>query len=178
MSAIATLTSRLLKAIATLPRLEAWLFSALLLLILTLISLPIGFYTGFLKVESAKSWKTAISVMTICILTPAITEEVCFRVLFLPHPSEHAATASLWLWSGISLCLFIVYHPLNAITFYPAGIRIFFQPTFLLLAAFLGIVCSISYWQSGSVWTPAAIHWITVVVWLLFLGGYKQLNSE
>jgi len=48
------------------------------------------------------------------------------------------------------LATFVVYHPLNALTFYPVGRSTFMNPVFLLLAAILGVACSIAYLQSGS----------------------------
>ncbi len=71
--------------------------------------------------------------------------------------------------------MFIVYHPLNALSFFPRGLETFFNVIFLVLAALLGIVCSIAYIQSGSLWTAVGIHWFAVVVWLLLLGGYRKL---
>lgn len=78
---------RLSAALSTIPDTEAWLHSAALLLVLTLVSLPIGFHLGFLQLEVLKaSWGTVAGVMANCVLTPAITEELFFRVLLLPHP--------------------------------------------------------------------------------------------
>jgi len=71
--------------------------------------------------------------------------------------------------------MFVVYHPLNALSFFSQGLETFFNSAFLLLATLLGITCSIAYLQSGSLWTPVVIHWLAVVVWLLFLGGYRKL---
>ena len=168
---------RLTTAISTIPDVEVWLSSVALVLVLMLISLPIGFYMGFLEVELLKaSRQKIVSVMAICLLSPAITEELFFRILLLPQPTENANSATVWLWGVISLAMFIVYHPLNALSFYPAGLKTFFNPAFLLLAALLGVICSIVYLQSGSLWPPVLIHWLVVVVWLLLLGGYGKLN--
>ncbi|WP_226591035.1 CPBP family glutamic-type intramembrane protease [Microseira wollei] len=146
---------------------------------MTVISLPIGFYQGFLQVDILKA--SRIKVATIIGRTfffPGVSEELFVRVLLLPHPSENASISAHWLWACISLAVFIVYHPLNALSFFPAGRPTFFNPVFLLLAALLGIVCTIAYLKSGSLWLPVAIHWLVVVVWLLLLGGYGKLNSE
>ncbi len=51
------------------------------------------------------------------------------------------------------------------------------RAVFLVLAALLGIICSLAYIQSGSLWTPVMIHWLLVVVWLLLLVGYRKLYS-
>lgn len=171
-------TQRLLTAIATVPNGWAWLYAANLLILYSLISLPIGFKFNFLHIEiiplsPARIW----GLLAICLLSPAITEEIVFRVLLLPHASENYSTVYLALWGSISLAIFILYHPLNALSFYSAGRKTFFNPVFLTLAAILGLACTLSYWQSGSLWPPVVIHWLVVVVWLTLLGGYKRLNS-
>jgi|SRR6478672_247231 len=173
------IVQRLIAAISIFPGAGAWLYSATLLLIFTLVALPIGFYRGFLQVEVLEvSKEKLMGIIGVCLITPAITEELFFRVLLLPHPSENAAILTQALWGGVSLVMFIVYHPLNALTFYPSGRKTFFDPVFLLLAALLGIVCTLAYWQSASIWPPVIIHWLVVVVWLLLLGGYRKLNAE
>jgi len=168
---------RLIAAFSKFPNASAWLYSAALVVIYALISLPIGLKLGFLKIEVQTSWEIIIGVIAKCLLFPAITEEVFFRVLLLPHPTENALTVTLWFWGCISLVAFIVYHPLNALTFYPDGLKTFFDPVFLLLAALLGIICTLAYFQSGSLWTPVMIHWLVVVVWILLLGGFSRLQS-
>ena len=169
---------RIVSAIAAIPNLWTWLYSANLLLIFALISLPIGFYLGFLKIDLLNvSWKKAIQIGAICLLTPAITEELFFRVLLLPHPAENPPIANQWLWGCISLIIFVIYHPLNALTFYPAGRKTFLDPVFLFLATLLGAICTLVYFQSGSLLPIVIIHWLIVVVWLLLLGGYQKLNA-
>ncbi|MFB2882094.1 type II CAAX prenyl endopeptidase Rce1 family protein [Floridanema aerugineum] len=170
---------RINTAFSTFPTIKAWLIAIVLLLILTLFCLPIGLWCNFLKIENMRASKTIIfSIIAGSLLFPAISEELFFRVLLLPHPQENVTTATVWFWGSLSLVLFIIYHPLNAVTFFPAGRKTFFNPIFLLLAAVLGIVCSVVYLQSGSLWLPVIIHWLVVVVWLVFLGGYKQLHGE
>lgn len=69
----------------------------------------------------------------------------------------------------------MVYHPLNALTFFPKANVTFLNYTFLSLTTLLGIICVIAYWQSGSVWLSVILHWITVITWLIGLGGYGRL---
>lgn len=178
MSAIATYTFRLVKAFTTIPSLDYWLHSAELLAILAVISLTVGFLFRFIQFDVIKvTHQTLFSIIIGSLFTPAIAEELFFRVLLLPYPTENADTMTLWFWGSIGLIIFIIYHPLNAVTFFPAGRKTFFHPIFLLLAAFLGVTCTISYWQSGSLWPPVVIHWIFVVTWLLLLGGYRKLHE-
>jgi predicted Abi (CAAX) family protease len=178
MAALQTLVYRAIAAISTLPSAQAWLHSAFLLLLLTLISLPLGFYFGFLQVDILKAGRRTVASVAVGSLLTALGEELFFRVLFLPQTHASATLAVQWFWGGFSLVIFIIYHPLNALSFYPQGRLLFFQPMFLLLAGFLGVACILAYLQSGSFWLPVGIHWLTLLVWLLLLGGYRKLNSE
>lgn len=176
--ALELIVRRIIAAVSTIPTVKDWLWSAGFLFIFAILSLPIGFQMSFLKLDtSTLSWKLVVRVLGISLILPAITEELFFRVLLLPHPSENTSVLTLWLWSAISLAMFIVYHPLNALTFFPAGRTTFKTAVFLSLAALLGITCTLAYFHSGSIWPPVAIHWLVVVVWLLLLGGYQKLHS-
>jgi len=169
------LPRRLTLAFSTIPDFTDWLVTAMLVLAYTVIALPIGYLSGFLKVDVQTSGPTITGVLIGCLLTPGLSEEVFFRVLILPHPSENASGLMLWFWGWASLVLYVVYHPLNALTFYPIGRSTFMNPVFLLLAAILGVACSIAYLQSGSIWPAVAVHWLVVTAWLLLLGGYRRL---
>lgn len=170
---------RLKKAISTIPDSRFWLNNVLVLLgVYTIISLPFGLYSGFLKFGFVElPIGEILKILAICLFTPAITEEIFFRVFFLPHVTEDVSQTTKWLWGFISLVIFIIYHPLNALTAYPAGFPTFMNLAFLFMAAILGIVCTIAYLQSGSLWTSVVMHWIIVVVWLIFFGGYERLNA-
>ena len=110
----AGIAHRLSAAFSTIPDPQAWLYSAALLLVYALISLPIGFWGGFVQVEILKdSWAMVASIIVGAFLMPGISEELFFRVLLLPHPTENASLAALWLWGCISLVIFLVYHPLS-----------------------------------------------------------------
>ena len=71
----------------------------------------------------------------------------------------------------LSALVFVAWHPLNAMTINPGAREIFLNPYFLFIAFLLGITCSISYIYSRSLWAPVFIHWFTVLIWILFLGG-------
>lgn len=192
-------TERLMAGILTFPDGQAWVIVIILIVIYGLIALPIGLRNGFLQLDQnlitidntplsplfretdvsavnvKSSWHPVLKIMITALFTPAIAEEIVFRVLLLPHPSEHPSLISLYAWSTVSLVIFVIYHPLNAITFYPAARETFFKPMFLFLATLLGIICTIAYLQSGSIWTAVVIHWLFVVSWLIGLGGKSRL---
>ncbi len=162
-------------AFSTIPDRTDWLVAVMLVLVYTAIALKLGFRSGFLTVDVQTSKPIIAGVLVGCLLSPGLTEELFFRVLILPHPEENASGLALLFWGGVSLALFVVYHPLNALTFYPEGRSTFMNPVFLRLAAILGGACTVAYLQSGSLWSAVAIHWLAVTVWLLLLGGYRRL---
>jgi predicted Abi (CAAX) family protease len=170
------LTEKLLNSLVTFPSLNNWVEIFYLLIIYAAIVLPIGFKTKFLSWSFQRSIETVTKILLTSLFTPAILEELFFRVLLLPDPRQETSTNTLYFSIAISLVLFVIYHPLNAITFFSAGRTTFFKPVFLLSAALLGLICTIAYLKSGSLWLAAFIHWIVVVIWLIFLGGYDRLT--
>ncbi|NER94286.1 MAG: CPBP family intramembrane metalloprotease [Symploca sp. SIO1B1] len=176
------LLSRLSAACNTIPTAQDWLISVGILLIYGLIALPLGFWQGFLQVQVVSSERialgTKVRIALTALVAPAVMEELVFRVLLLPQPLAGLPTKIWWLWAILGLLLFIIYHPLNALSFFPAGLPTFLEPIFLLLAGFLGLGCTFIYWYTGSVWLAVVIHWVVVVVWLLWLGGYQKLGSS
>ena len=167
---------RVIVGFSNLPTVNDWLNGIVLIFVYAVIALPIGFWLNFLQLDFQYSRKIVIKIMTTYFIAPAILEELVFRVVLLPQPSENLTFKTIFIWSFISLLLFIIYHPLNGITFFPAGRETFFHPVFLFLAALLGLICTVTYLQSGSIWIPIVIHWLTVITWLLCLGGMKKLK--
>jgi predicted Abi (CAAX) family protease len=175
---ITTLLNRLLASLV-IPRTQDWLVMGVILLIYGAIALPLGFKSGFLRwsfTPTHKQEKIAIALQAA--ITPAITEELVFRVLSLPHPLEVINWYKWAFWAAFILLLFIIYHPLNAKTFCPAGYPTFFHPIFLTLAGLLGLSCTLAYALTGCFWVIVLIHWIVVVVWLLALGGKQTLQTH
>jgi len=174
---LANLSHRFSIALIHLPSLRSLAIALLLLGLYALIAFPLGVYSGFFSRTQVSSKKIQLQVMIGAIVAPALLEELVFRVLLLPSPHD-SPTLSQWLmWGTLSLILFIVYHPLNGWLFFRRGRELFQKPIFLTLAALLGIICTVSYAYSGSVWIPALIHWVIVVIWLLKLGGYEKLHG-
>ncbi len=174
---ISILLDRILASL-TIPTLHDWLIASLAILTYTTIALPLGFSTGFLQLQiwAAKPIEYFFLILR-CLITPAITEELFFRVLFLPHPSE-AVNWQWSIWAALSLLIFIIYHPLNAKTLYKDGYPTFFQPIFLILATLLGITCTITYAIAPSAWIIIFIHWLVVVLWLAYFGGMSKLSKQ
>ncbi|MHC0065606.1 CPBP family glutamic-type intramembrane protease [Nostoc sp. UIC 10890] len=162
-----------------LPRLKDCLVVVVLLIIYSIIALPYGWKFGFLQIEVwSANWIDKCLLILRCLFLPAIVEELFFRVFLLPHPSEINNLFQWSLWAIVSLLLFILYHPLNARTFFKAGISTFYNHVFLVLAAFLEIICTVAYTLTGSLFVIVLIHWVVVVVWLIVFGGIRKLDNH
>jgi predicted Abi (CAAX) family protease len=179
---LSTVVIRLWAGLVTLPDLAGWLYSLGLLCIYATIAIIIGFRSKFLTVSNPTNLKLRLGAnirdLIQLLLMPALVEELGFRLLLIPHPIETATAGSIYLWSGISLGLFTIYHPINARLFYRVGNPTFMDWRFLVLAGLLGGICTIAYLLTSSIWAAVLIHWIVVVVWLKLLGGDRRLAQK
>jgi predicted Abi (CAAX) family protease len=158
-----------------LPSLAGWAIAGGILLIYGAIALPLGLATGFLRFDFCLRLKLHAHQILLLFFLPALVEELIFRVWLLAHPTEAVNTMTWLVWAAISLFLFVIYHPLNALTFYREGNPTFLSIVFLSLAALLGIACTAVYILTGSMWTAVVIHWLVVTIWLFCLGGKAKL---
>lgn len=141
------------------------------------LALGLGLTTGFL----ALPWhwpplRQTLRRVAGLLLMPALVEELLFRVLLIPHPSEGFPWLPQLAWSALSLGLFVLYHPVAARLWYPQARALFHDPRFLLQATLLGVACSLTYVQTGSLWPPVLIHWLAVVIWLEPFRGRERLG--
>lgn len=174
---LSTVIIRLWAGLVTLPTLAGWLFTLQLLVGYAVVALTIGFKSGFLRFNPVHDkLGENIRAGIFLFFMPALVEEIGFRLLLIPHPIETATSSNIYIWSLLSLSLFIVYHPFNARTFYKLGNPTFMDWRFLTLTGLLGGVCTISYLATGSIWSAVVIHWLVVSAWLKFLGGDRLLD--
>jgi predicted Abi (CAAX) family protease len=166
----------LILAFTTSPGIEAWLWSAGILLLFVVIVLPIGLRTGFLRVELMMGgrWRFVVLALLLAI-RPSLLEELIFRVLFIPHPAQGYPLRIILLWAIVGLVIFIMWHPINGLFIRRIARPLFSDPLFLTFAGLLGIACTTAYLISGSIWPPMVIHWVVVTPWILFLGGGNAL---
>ncbi|MBX7218378.1 MAG: CPBP family intramembrane metalloprotease [Blastocatellia bacterium] len=164
------------QAFLTWPSLPEWLWCGGASLMYLAMVLPLGFLTGFLRPEvmAGSEWKL-VGVAGWLAVKPCLFEEAFFRVLLLPHRSLSLGKRPVFIISGVSLTVFVVAHPLNGLWLKPAAFQVFSSPVFLTLAALLGLTCTVLYRKTGSVWPCVVLHWVTVVMWILFLGGRNLL---
>ncbi|MEH2295901.1 CPBP family glutamic-type intramembrane protease [Nostoc sp.] len=176
-SPLSILLNRVLASLAV-PTLQDWLVIVLLLIIYSIIALAYGWKFGFLQIQFwSANWIDQSLLILRCLFLPGIVEELFFRVFLLPHPSEISNSFRWPLWAIVSLLLFFLYHPLNAKIFFKAGVTTFFNHVFLVLASLLGIICTVAYALTGSLFVIVLIHWVVVVVWLIVFGGITKLDN-
>jgi len=138
------------------------------------VALVVGVRSGLFKPAIVDA-ETAFAVPFSLFLFPSFLEESFFRGVLIPNGAKERGlrfTVSIALISSI---LFVLWHPLNALTINRGAQGIFLNPFFLFIAFCLGLACSLSYIYSKSLWAAVMIHWVTVCVWVLFLGGRNLL---
>ena len=175
---IPTAFSRLIEALR-LPSRRDWLVTLAIAIGYGAIAIPLGLWGKLLSVQiilgSVRPGQLLIQLLR-ALVVPAILEEFLFRVLLLPHPTEGVLTSTLMLWTVLSLALFVMSHPLQAVIFRPHLVSLFSHPLFMGLTALLGLSCVLIYTYTGSLWTVVGVHWLVVVSWLVFLGGWHRLR--
>lgn len=166
-------------ALRTMPAAGAWLRCGAIYAAYVIVAAALGWATGFLKFElMSGSAKLFILVPLIVLIRPALLEEVVFRGMLFPHPREVASRGRVLLAGGFSLSIFVVMHPVNGMFVRHEAFIAFTHPVFLTLAALLGLACMIAYRISASLWPSILMHWMTVVVWTMFLGGKRMLSGS
>ena len=166
------LAGRIVQAFLTWPDRRGWRDTALLAAAYALIALPVGLGGGIFALGwTAMPALQALFFTLIAVVTPSLFEELLFRIMFIPHKTEPVSAEKRWAWAGFALILFVLWHPLNAGLLHPWEQALFYDPVFLFLAGLLGLVCTLAYVRTGSIWPPVLLHWFAVVAWKLGLGG-------
>jgi predicted Abi (CAAX) family protease len=132
--------------------------------------LGIGFASGLFTpgfLDLRRFWYLPLTLLVF----PCILEECVFRGLLIQREvlasgSKRAATQIV-----LSSLAFTLWHPLNALTINRSAQPFFLNPWFLAITLLLGITCGYAYARSRSLWVPILIHWLTVLAWVLCLGG-------
>ena len=174
---ISPVLRRILAATLSFPRLGDWLIALAVLVVYGVIALTLGFRNGFFRWQMPNQKRLGWKLLWL-LFSPALIEELIFRVIFLPYPSHDTLPNYWFLWALVGLILFILYHPLNALIFYRKAKPVFRRPIFLWLCGLLGLACTIAYFLTGSLWVIVLIHWSVVAVWLFGLGGEQRLSLQ
>ncbi len=137
-------------------------------------ALAIGFGSG-LFTPGLLRWPLAFILPFTLLVFPSLVEEAFFRGILIPIDTGEKKPGKIVLSLLCSTTVFVAWHPLNALTLTPAAAPVFYNPYFLAITALLGIACGVAYIYSRSLWLPVIIHWGTVLVWVVFLGGRNRI---
>ena len=163
-------------ALTTMPGGRVWLRCALVYGLFLACAAPIGLWFGFLRPATPHLGPSEMASGGILLfLQPAFVEEVVFRGLLLPRDASSRSRGHVVFMAVVALTLYVASHPLNAALFRPSVLSLFASPVYLTLTTLLGLTCTAAYFISRSIWPPVAIHWLTVVTWIWFLGGQALL---
>jgi len=108
---------------------------------------------------------TSLGLIATLFVAPALGEEMLFRGLLIPR----SRSGSLAIVP--SVLLFVLWHPLQAVTFGPPWASAFLEPSFLAAVAILGVALGRIYAATRSLWPCIFAHWLVVLGWKLLLGG-------
>jgi uncharacterized protein len=148
--------------------------SAVCFLVYVAMAVPIGFGSGIVRPALA-GWQSFLYMPLTLMIFPSLLEEAFFRGLLIPRNTGDGGARRIVFFSLLSSLLFVAWHPFNALTINPGARDFFLDPWFLLITFLLGLSCSLGYIYTRSLWTPVLMHWLTVAVWVLFLGGRNLL---
>jgi predicted Abi (CAAX) family protease len=120
---------------------------------------------GLLRLQAPPDASTAVMLAATLFVAPALGEEVLFRGLLMPR------TGAGWRAILLSTSLFVLWHPVQAVTIGPPWAGAFLDPWFLACVAILGLALARVYRATGSLWPSILAHWLVVLGWKAMLGG-------
>ncbi len=139
-----------------------------------LFAITVGLHSKILELNFNKKLVRP-TLFIILFIFPSFLEESFFRGIIIPLKKTQDNNVLSAIYTIISSSAFTLWHPLNAWAGNKGAAEYFYDSSFLLITFVLGIVCSITYIISRSLWIPVAIHWIVVVAWVVFFGGRNLL---
>jgi predicted Abi (CAAX) family protease len=168
-----TLGSRLAHAYSTVPTLRQWAEALLLFGIFLAVSLPVGLASGLLSfAPSHEDAGSLVVFAAVALAVPSLFEETLFRAALLPRPGEQRLGLGLVVNVAVAVALFVLGHPLVAWLVAPATRALAYNPVFLGLCAVFGVISSLAYLRTGSIWPSVLMHWTVVVGWKIWFGGW------
>lgn len=130
----------------------------------------IGFLGGMLSfrpLDVVRFWYLPVTLFVF----PALLEELFFRGVLVPRDLLAYPVNRQVKILVMDAAVFVLWHPINALTINPTARGVFLDPVFLLIVFVLGLVAGVGYAASRSIWVPVIMHWLTVIVWVMLLGG-------
>lgn len=157
--------SDLLAGLRGLPSGEGWRRAAFELAWALPLLLLVAHLGELAQIQPPPDGTTTLRLAALLFLAPALGEELLFRGLLIPREGNTTR------WMAISVVLFVLWHPLQAITFGPPWAETFLDPWFLAAVAILGVALARIYAATRSLWPCILTHWLLVLGWKTLLGG-------
>ena len=145
------------------PDLRQWWQTFLLLTLFASFTLLVAKLDTAFNFSVTTGWGELLAIAALGFFIPALGEEMVFRVALAGRAGVERAT--------LALALFVLWHPVQVWLGLPMAQPAFLEPGFLIIAAALGLTCTLAWRMTGSVWPAVVIHWLTVVGWKALLGG-------
>jgi predicted Abi (CAAX) family protease len=120
---------------------------------------------GLARLQSPPDASMAAMLAATLFVMPALLEELLFRGLIIPQQGPKSK------WIALSVILFVLWHPLQVVTFGPPWAGSFLNPWFLAVVAILGLALARMYAATRSLWPSIVTHWIVVFAWKTVFGG-------
>jgi uncharacterized protein len=147
------------------PSLAGWGRAGLELVWAVPLMLVLAHLGGLVRWEGPPDLNTSLRLAASLFIVPALGEELLFRGLVIPRTRPGPR------WLALSAALFVLWHPLQALTIGPPWAAAFIDPWFLAATAILGTALARIYAATGSLWPCIAAHWLIVLSWKTLLGG-------
>lgn len=158
------------------PPFNQLIFTLLILVIYAILAFTIGFVGNIFQFKTLEG--NGIYILPfILFIFPSLLEELVFRGCLIPRSFFSKSIAHKTFIVLTSSILFVLWHPFNAYFLNQEAQELFYNIYFLIIVFILGLSCGISYIISKSIWTPIIIHWLTVLIWIVFLGGINLINK-
>ena len=165
------LRNNYLRSLATPPTRE-WRSTLLITTIYVLFALGANGLFGLFP-PTYNPGEHPILLALVLVVFPTFLEESIFRGMLIPIDTYQQGCVAIAFRTILSALVFTIWHPLNALTINPSARDIFCDVRFLVIVFGLGIACALVYIRSRSLWSAIMVHWTTVVVWVMFLGGHN-----
>ena len=152
-------------ALRHIPDLAGWRRAGVEFLWALPLMLLVAHLGDLVRFDPVADASTLAALAATLFFAPAFGEELLFRGLIIPL--EGAASSSL----AVSVLLFVLWHPLQALTFGPPWAEAFLDPWFLAAVAILGTALARIYVATASLWPCILVHWLVVLGWKALFGG-------
>eukprot|EP00916_Digyalum_oweni_P012106 GHVL01020004.1.p2 GENE.GHVL01020004.1~~GHVL01020004.1.p2 ORF type:complete len:198 (+),score=51.95 GHVL01020004.1:1133-1726(+) len=139
-------------------------------------ALSFGFYTEFLKYDTYPGGvKNILFTILRLLFIPSFVEEFIYRGLLQNHIYNN-------IYINIFYIIFInIIYTLSHIIITKIIKKYkntFDNYRFLILAFFMGNICSFFIYFYESLYPCIFLHWLTVSVWILALGGWRVIFND